>query len=120
MRVIIAGSRTVCDYSEVAAAVRRSGFNITQVVSGLARGGDMLGIEWADNHSIGVLTFAAQWISKDGERDLSAGRVRNTKMAEYADALVAVWDGESNGTAHMIREMQKRNKPVYVYRVDEL
>jgi hypothetical protein len=36
-------------------------------------------------------------------------------MAQYADALVAVWDGESRGTDHMIGEMQKLGKPVSVH-----
>lgn len=39
-------------------------------------------------------------------------------MADYADALIAVWDGVSAGTKHMISFMNKQNKPVFVYQVD--
>ena len=46
-----------------------------------------------------------------------AGMERNIEMAKYADALLAVWDGTSNGTFHMIHEMRARNKPVYVLTV---
>lgn len=113
MKVIIAGSRTICDYSEVETAVRRSGFTVTEVVSGMARGADRLGIEWADNHGVPVKKFFAQWRTKDGECDRSAGMRRNERMADYADALIAIWDGESSGTKHMMRCMGKRAKPIY-------
>jgi uncharacterized protein (DUF3820 family) len=32
-------------------------------------------------------------------------------MAKYADALVAFWDGKSNGTGHMIGEARKYKIP---------
>jgi hypothetical protein len=38
-------------------------------------------------------------------------------MAEYADALIAIWDGESRGTKNMIEEATKRNLSVYVKRI---
>ena len=44
-----------------------------------------------------------------------SGMVRNAEMAEIADELVAIWDGESRGTAAMIGVMKKRVKPVTVY-----
>jgi hypothetical protein len=36
-------------------------------------------------------------------------------MAGKAEALVAVWDGASRGTKHMIREAGKRGLRVFVY-----
>jgi hypothetical protein len=43
-------------------------------------------------------------------------------MAEYADALIAFWDGESTGTANMIEEAEKRNLKVIVkkYKVEKI
>jgi hypothetical protein len=38
-------------------------------------------------------------------------------MAENADALVAIWDGKSRGTANMIQEAEKRGLRVFVYPV---
>jgi hypothetical protein len=32
---------------------------------------------------------------------------------------VVVWDGESRGSKNMIEEMQKREKPVFVRRVEK-
>ena len=39
-------------------------------------------------------------------------------MAAVADELVAIWDGQSRGTAAMIRMMRRRKKPVDVYDCD--
>jgi len=44
----------------------------------------------------------------------SAGIKRNEVMASYADALVAVWDGKSPGTKHMISYAKKKKLKVYV------
>lgn len=38
-------------------------------------------------------------------------------MANYGDILIAVWDGVSTGTKHIIDYMQKMGKPVYVYNI---
>ncbi|CCF85392.1 SLOG family protein [Nitrolancea hollandica] len=117
MKVIIAGSREVTDYQVVAEAVELSGWGdqITEVVSGAARGVDTLGEHWATNRDrrrfIEVTRYRAKW----GVYGPTAGKRRNWQMAEYADALVAVWDGMSPGTAHMIAAMTKLRKPVYVY-----
>jgi hypothetical protein len=40
-------------------------------------------------------------------------------MAEYADALIAIWDGESRGTKNMIEEATKRGLRVHVKRIDQ-
>ena len=40
-------------------------------------------------------------------------------MAEYGDALIAVWDGKSRGTQNMIDIMKAFGKPVYVFRVEK-
>ena len=41
-------------------------------------------------------------------------------MAEYGDALIAIWDGESRGTKNMIEEATKRKLQVFVYRADQV
>lgn len=113
MKVIIAGSRTIKDYEKVFAAVNASGFDITEVVSGGAKGVDSLGEEFAEEQRLGILKFIPDWDGL-GKR---AGFARNAEMAVYADALVAVWDGQSKGTKHMITCMEGLNKPVFVYTV---
>lgn len=85
---------------------------VTEVVSGGARGADAFGEEWARDRRVPVRVFPADW-NRHGR---AAGPIRNREMAEYADALVAVWDGESRGTKNMIEEATKRGLKVHVYR----
>jgi len=47
----------------------------------------------------------------------SAGYKRNVQMAEYAEGLIALWDGVSRGTKHMIDIMRGLRKPVRIVRV---
>lgn len=54
--------------------------------------------------------FPADW-DKYGRR---AGPIRNREMAEYADALLAYWDGKSRGTKNMIEEARARGLKVSI------
>lgn len=110
MKVIIAGSRDVTSLYLVEDASLMSKFDITEVVSGGARGVDRLGEIFAEKNGLPVKVFPADWI-RFGK---SAGHRRNREMAQYADALVAVWDGVSPGTKGMILEMKKPKKPVFI------
>ena len=111
MKTIVAGSRTVRDPAIVEDAIRRSGFSITEVVSGACRGADLMGEDWAFANGIPIKRFPADW-DHDGK---AAGPIRNAQMADYAEALIAVWDGVSRGTKNMIREARKRGLKVYIY-----
>jgi len=118
LRVIIAGSRSLTDYEFVDAAMeqfgRLCGRPLRQVVSGGARGVDALGEAWAKDRAIPVKVFPADW-NKHGK---AAGPIRNQEMADYANALVAVWDGKSRGTKDMIDRACKCGLLVYVYLLD--
>lgn len=121
MNVIIAGSRTITGARGMRLlrqAVIDSGFTITRVTSGMARGADELGVRWAKENGIPTSRFPAQWRTLEGEFRPQAGFERNELMAESADALIALWDGFSNGTKHMIQCMGKRAKPVYYIDLD--
>lgn len=110
MRTIIAGSRTITNINEVFRAIADSTYDITQIISGGAAGVDTLAIEYAQLWGIPCTVMNANW-------DLygkSAGYIRNTQMAEHADALVAVWDGFSRGTEHMIKIAREKGLKVYV------
>ena len=115
MKVIVAGSRSVSDYSIVKEAIKYATQRkpATQIVSGTARGVDTLGERWAGDNDIPVARFPANW-KEYGKR---AGYLRNAEMADYADALVAIWDGHSRGTKHMIDLAKQLGLKVYVKRV---
>lgn len=113
MKTIIAGSRGVTSKIEVFKAIVESGFHITEVVSGRARGVDRIGEEFALERRIPLKLFPADW---DG-LGRAAGHIRNAQMAYYADALIAIWDGASKGTANMIHLASRRGLQVYVHTV---
>lgn len=114
MRVIIAGSRCINNpLMQIEIAVRHAQFPISYVVSGTARGVDRAGELYAQRNMIPVIRYPAAWEIHGA----SAGYIRNRKMAENADALIAIWDGKSNGTRHMIEEAEKIGLKVYVHRV---
>lgn len=110
MRTIIAGGRDITDILLVEQAVCESGFEITYVVSGKARGVDTLGEQWAEARGIPVLSFPANW-DKYGK---AAGAIRNKEMAENADALIAIWDGVSLGTGNMVSAAFQKGLKVFV------
>jgi hypothetical protein len=116
MKVIIAGSRTIRDYARVCHAVRRSGFAISRVVSGMAAGVDSLAVRYAKEHGLPCDGFPAEW--KRWGR--SAGYRRNVQMAAHADALIAIWDGKSPGTRHMIEVAKARGLRIVVLEGESL
>lgn len=119
MKTIIAGSRSITRLHVVRDAIHASGFNVSEVVSGAARGVDRLGERWARLNEIPVTRFPAGWRDQDGVPNRAAGFQRNERMAEYAEALVAIWDGESPGTRHMIRTAEERGLVVFIARLAE-
>lgn len=116
-RVIIAGTRTFTDYTLLQRecnhllSEKQCTHNIV-VVSGTARGADTLGERYARERGFQLRRFPADW-DKDGKK---AGMLRNYRMADNADALIAFWDGTSRGTANMIDIARKKNLPVRVIR----
>ena len=112
MKTIIAGSRGYTEYRIVEACVDIVKIDITEVVSGTARGVDQLGEFWAKEHEVPVKEFPADW----DQFGKSAGYKRNKQMAEYADALIAIWDGESRGTKHMIDLAKELELKVFVFK----
>lgn len=109
MKTIIAGSRTINDPKLVHQAVKDCNWDITEVVCGGAKGIDSLGAEWAKANNIPIKLFPADW-NTFGKR---AGIIRNLEMACYADALIAIWDGHSRGTLHMITAAKQYKLRIY-------
>lgn len=116
MRVIIAGSRNAgVTVSDVDEAVKKAAYYVTQVVSGRATGADRAGEEWALKHHIPVRHFEV--FGYEWEKSIYAGHRRNERMAKYAHALIALWDGQSAGTENMIRVARAHRLLVYVHRI---
>lgn len=124
MKILVAGSRGVTDYEVVRRAFIESGFwkqykHSIEIVSGTARGVDRLGEEFAARNSLAVHRFPADWDTY-GKR---AGYIRNVHMAEFVKEhnglVLAIWDGESPGTKHMIDIARDKGLSGFIYRTDK-
>ena len=114
MRVVICGSRSVTDYQELLRAVHDCGFHITEVISGGAIGVDQMGERWAEEKNLAIRRFRPDY----AHYGRSAPIVRNSEMLDESEAIIAVHDGRSRGTAWMIRHAHRRCKPVFVRLVE--
>jgi hypothetical protein len=108
---IIAGSRDITSMSLLEKAVSECPWNITKVFCGMARGGNTLGWQWAQHMGVPIDFFPAKWETQGS----AAGPLRNQKMIdEGAEALLALWDGKSNGTRDMIQRADKAGLALHV------
>lgn len=115
MKVIVAGSRSIDNYDLIEECIQESGFIVNEVVSGGAKGVDRVGEAWAAAHRIAITRFPADWET----HGKAAGPIRNGLMADYADALIAIWDGESRGTKNMIKTAERAGLPIMVWEIEE-
>lgn len=115
MKTIIAGSRSYTNTREFFILIGSVPWvgGVTEVVSGCAKGPDTMGELWAEYFSLPITKFPANW-TKYGR---GAGHIRNAEMAEYADALIAFWDGVSAGTANMINLAKAKGLKTHVIMV---
>lgn len=132
MKMIIAGSRTFNDYQFLDKRVTdylntfqtvlsfidhylpepSNIWHNLEIVSGGAPGADTLAERFAEEKNLPLKVFPADW-KKYNKR---AGHIRNVQMGNYADMLIAFWDGKSTGTADMIDIMRKSGKICEVIR----
>lgn len=117
MKVIIAGSRTFNNYNLLNKTLQEVDLVIDEVMCGGAKGADSLGAEWARKNGVPVKYFNAEWYIYGRV----AGAIRNHQMGDYADYLVAFWDGKSSGIKDMINYMQQlgKNGKVILFKNDE-
>ena len=118
MKVIIAGGR---DFTNV--AVMATTLNNLQdvdhvieiekltLICGMARGADLTAYKLFSEAGLPIEMYPADW----DQYGKQAGFIRNIQMADVADMLIAFWDGESRGTAHMIDTARKLNLNVLVF-----
>lgn len=112
MKVAIVGSRGIAS----ADIGRLLPPNTTEIISGGAKGVDTLAQLYAREHEIPVRVFLPDY-KRYGR---AAPLKRNEQIAQACDLLIALWDGASRGTAHIIAFTEKLGKPVCVYRTASL
>lgn len=85
---------------------------VTEIVSGGARGIDTCAKNYALSHGLKLTEFLPEY-NRYGR---GAPLRRNIAIIEYADQVLAFWDGKSRGTKFVIDNCKKRNIPVVVLR----
>lgn len=111
MKVAVIGSRNlfVRDLSKYLPV------GTTEIVSGGARGVDTSAREYANTNGIPLKEFLPDY-SKHGK---GAPLIRNIDIINYADVVLAFWDGKSRGTKFVIDNCKKMGKPVKVFLPEE-
>lgn len=114
MRVAVVGSRSI-EYDKLqkeayALLCRHIPANCTEIVSGGAMGIDRLAEIYARENHLPIKIFLPDY-EKYGKR---APIVRNNEIVRYSQYVLAIWDGESHGTAYTVTTCIKDGVPVKV------
>jgi len=107
MKVAVIGSRGIT-------AVNLAKYlppDTSEIVSGGAKGVDTVAKEYAIKTNLKLTEFLPDY-DKYGR---SAPLKRNIKIIEYADIVLAFWDGKSRGTKFVIENCKRLNVPVKVF-----
>ncbi len=112
MKIAIIGSRnlTINNLEKYIPA------SVTEIVSGGAKGIDTCARKYAQANNIKLTEFLPQY----NKYKKSAPLKRNLQIINYADIVIAFWDGKSSGTAYTIDNCKKINKEVIVYRLNKI
>ena len=84
---------------------------VTEIVSGGAKGIDTCAGEYAREHGLKLTEFLPDY-RRYGR---AAPLVRNREIIAYADQVLAFWDGKSPGTMYVIDQCKKQKKTVTVH-----
>lgn len=105
MKIAVVGSRdvTVTD-------IGRYISGCTEIVSGGAIGVDSCAAEYAQENGIKLTVFLPQY----EHYGRAAPIIRNKAIVDYADKIIAFWNGSSKGTLSVIKYAEKMGKPCEV------
>ena len=106
MKLAVIGSRNLTD-------IVLDGYiseDVDEIVSGGAVGVDRLAAEYAKAKNLKLTEFLPRY-ERYGR---AAPIVRNKEIVDYADSIIAFWDGISKGTLSVIKYAEKQGKPCKV------
>lgn len=117
LKVVIAGSRTLNDYTQLTTFMsdvmtRYPGYGRLLIMTGEARGVDLLGKRYAKENACLYKGFKPIY---EHTLDYDAPLRRNKQMSRQGDILICLWNGSSTGTRHMINCMKGKGKPTHVF-----
>ena len=109
MKLAVIGSRDICEVE----IEKYLPDDISEIVSGGARGVDTVAKRYAQNKGIKITEFLPNY-KRYGR---AAPLKRNEEIAAYSDALIAFWDGSSKGTEYTVKLFGKLGKPVTIIKI---
>ncbi|MBR7116779.1 MAG: hypothetical protein IKC87_03625 [Clostridia bacterium] len=111
MKIAIVGSRSLV-VDNIGAYLPN---DCTEIVTGGARGVDTSAIEYAEQKRIRLTVFNPKY-KLYGK---AAPLIRNRDIVEYADEIIAFYDGNSRGTLYTINYAKKIGKPCTIIILDK-
>lgn len=91
------------------------------IVSGGAKGVDTLAKMYADINDYDFFLYKPyHLVDNRTEYDPKYFFARNKQIVDNADYIVVFWDGESHGTAHVLKLCNKSKKPYQLIRMDKV
>ena len=109
MRIGIVGSRDIKEL-DIGSYIGEC----DEIVSGGASGADTIAAEYASEKGIKLTVFLPEY-KRYGR---GAPIVRNKKIVDYADRIIAFWNGRSKGTLSVISYAKRVGKPCEVVILD--
>lgn len=109
MKVAVIGSRDL----QVADLAKYLPADTDEIVSGGARGIDCCAARYAKEQGLKLKEFLPDY-DRYGKQ---APLLRNLEIIDYADLVLAFWNGESRGTYFVIENCKKKQKPIKVFKV---
>ena len=85
-----------------------------EIVSGGAKGVDSCAAEYARKNGIKLTEFSPEYALYGR----AAPIIRNKKIVDYADKVIAFWDGASKGTLSVIKYAEKTGKKCEIIKCD--
>lgn len=83
---------------------------VTEIVSGGAKGIDQCAEIYAKKHHLKLTVFLPDYFQYGRAAPLK----RNEQIVNYADCILAFWNGKSRGTKHTVNYARKKGKPTEV------
>ncbi len=102
MKIAIIGSRNIKNIN----IEKYISDDVNEIVSGGARGVDSVAAKYAKENGIKLTEFLPEY-KKYGR---AAPILRNKEIVNYADKVIAFWDGKSKGTLSVIKYAQSIGK----------
>lgn len=111
--VLICGSRNI-NQLNISRYIKNID-KIQKIVHGGCRGIDTVADSWAKANNIEIIVYKPNY-KVYGKR---APLVRDEEMVDFADVVIAFYDGKSKGTAYTFNYAKNKNRKVIIHLIQE-